>query len=45
MMFVAKVDKWILIPGHRVHCGIQKFVRLQPLSDMHHVHVLIRRGV
>jgi hypothetical protein len=45
MMFIAEVDKWTLILGHRVHRGIQKFLSLQPLSGMHHVHVLIRRGV
>jgi hypothetical protein len=37
--------KWTLIPGHRIHRGIQKFQRLQPLSGMHHVHVLIHREV
>jgi hypothetical protein len=44
-MFVAELDKWNLIPGHRVHRGIQKFLRLQPLSGIHHVHVLIRGRV
>jgi hypothetical protein len=40
-MFVAEMDKWTHISGHRVHRDIQRFLRLQPLPGMHHVHVLI----
>jgi hypothetical protein len=45
MMFIAEVDKWTRIAGHRIHRGIQRFLCLQPLPGMHHVHVLIRMGV
>jgi hypothetical protein len=44
-MFVGEVDKWTLILGRRVHRDIQKCLRLQPLSGMHHVHILIHREV